>query len=210
MRTSNYLFLGVVFLAILVAGCAINRSLDDGAKPDFRLRGKIGVRTVGDPSGGAFSASFDWVQAGDAYRIELWGPFGQGRARLVGDGQRVAVTDARGHTVAGERPEMLMHREFGWSAPVQALRYWVRGNPAPGVALTGAEHDADGRLTRFEQHGWVVELSRWRQREAGVVPGKIVATGLARRITIIGKQWSLGRAANGGTVEDTEISYAPK
>ena len=186
-RISNYLFSGLL-LAFLVGGCRTLDPLDAGLDADFRLRGKIGVRGL-DDGGGAFSASFDWVQAGDAYRIELWGPFGQGRVRLVGDAWGVTITDARGRSVSEQTPEVLMERELGWSAPVDALRHWVRGSPAPGHAVTGSERVEGGRLARFEQRGWVVEFTRWRDHGVGELPGRIVATQPGRRVTVVSKEW---------------------
>ena len=186
MKTLNYLFLGI-FLAFLIAGCQTLGPLDAGLDADFRLRGKIGVRGA-DSSDGAFSASFDWVQAGDAYRIELWGPFGQGRVRLAGDPTGVTITDARGRTLS-DAPEALMEQELGWSAPVDALRHWVRGNPAPDHPATASEHGENGRLARFGQRGWIVELSRWRTDDADEVPGRVVATRNGRRVTVVCKEW---------------------
>ncbi len=186
-RISNYLFSGLV-LAILVVGCRTLDPLDAGLDADFRLRGKIGVRGL-DDGDGAFSASFDWVQADDAYRIELWGPFGQGRVRLAGDSSGVTITDAHGSSVSERAPEVLMERELGWSAPVDALRHWVRGSPAPGHAVTASERDEGGRLVRFEQRGWVVELARWREHGVGELPGRIVASQPGRRVTVVSKTW---------------------
>ena len=188
----NCLFSGLIF-AVLIAGCRTLTPLDAGLDADFRLRGKIGVRqmdgSAGANNGGAFSASFDWVQAGDAYRIELWGPFGQGRMRLAGDSRGVTITDARGRSVSEAAPEVLMERELGWSAPVDALRHWVRGSPAPGHAVSKPEREDDERLVRFEQRGWVVELSRWRNHDTGWLPGRVVATQSGRRVTVVCREW---------------------
>ena len=166
----------------------MTKPLGDDLDADFRLRGKIGVRGEAN-TGGAFSASFDWVQAGESYAIELWGPFGQGRTRLRGDGRSVTITDAHGATMAGEAPEVLMHQQLGWSAPVGVVRHWVLGRPDPGLRATGQHHDTEGRLERFEQLGWTVALSRWREGEPDPLPGKIVATSRGQRITIICKEW---------------------
>lgn len=184
--TLNHLFSGLI-LAVLIAGCRTLGPLDADLGADFRLRGKIGVRGVDGE--GAFSASFDWVQAGDAYRIELWGPFGHGRVRLAGNSRGVTITDARGRSVSEQAPEVLMERELGWSVPVRALRHWVRGSPAPGQAVTGSRKGEGERLTRFEQRGWVVKLSRWRDHGAGGLPGRIVATQPGRRVTVVCKEW---------------------
>ncbi len=181
---------------LLAAGCAATPpvehprpGLDDGPGPavaNFRMRGRIGVRGAGQ----GFSATFHWRQAGDDYEIELWGAFGQGRARVRGDAAQVTITDARGYTVRGSSAEALMAEQLGWSAPVAALRYWVRGRYAPAATVSRRRYDANGALAGFQQLGWAVELSRWRSSPAGPVPGKIAASQADRAIAIICKEWS--------------------
>ena len=170
-----------------LAGCATLPIPDDGLASDFRLRGKIGVR--GGPKSDGFSASFYWAQAGDSYVIELWGPLGQGRTRLRGDGDTLTITDARGTTLAGDVPETLMSEQLGWSAPVSVLGYWVRGRQAPGHPATSRERDAEGNLERFAQLGWTIELSRWRDWESVRLPGKVVAIREGRRVTVLCREW---------------------
>ena len=182
------LFLIVFLLPVLSTACTVLPPLGEGLAADFRLRGKIGVRDQ-SPTGGSFSASFDWIQAGNAFAIELWGPLGQGRTRLAGDDETMTVTDAHGTTLAGESPEALMQQHLGWSAPVKVLRYWIRGRVVPGSRANAVDRDAAGHLTAFKQLGWAVELSRWQQGAAGPVPGRIRATRDSRRITIVCKEW---------------------
>ena len=172
----------------MASACAVLPPLGEDLAADFRLRGKIGVRDP-SPTGGSFSASFDWIQAGDAFAIELWGPLGQGRTRLTGDAKTLTVTGPHGATAVGESPEALMQEHLGWSAPVDVLQYWVRGRLAPGQRAAALDRDADGRLTGFKQLGWAVELSRWQESAAGPLPGRIRATRHGRRITVVCKEW---------------------
>ena len=173
-----------------LCGCATLPALDDGLATDFRLRGKIGVR--GGTKNDGFAASFDWLQAGNRYVIELWGPLGQNRTRLQGDGSMLTITSASGSTLVGGSPETLMQQHLGWSAPVAALGHWVRGHPAPSYPATRLEHNADGHLERFTQLGWTVELSRWRDRASVLLPGKVVAVRDGRRVTVVCREWLVG------------------
>ncbi|MDE0419728.1 MAG: lipoprotein insertase outer membrane protein LolB [Gammaproteobacteria bacterium] len=167
--------------------------MDIGPDADFRLRGKIGVRYGNDVRRG-FSATFDWVQAGDGYVIELWGPLGQGRTRLTGDGGRLTVTDGSGSSLTDVDPEALMEAQLGWSAPVDVLRHWILGRPAPDHGVDASLRDADGNLARFEQLDWIVDLSRWRSTASRRLPGKVTATREHRRITVICHEWSFPSA----------------
>ncbi|MCY4015480.1 MAG: lipoprotein insertase outer membrane protein LolB [Gammaproteobacteria bacterium] len=177
--------LALLLAGVLVVGCTVGRPPEGVADADFRLRGKIAVRGPGD----AFSASFDWIQTGDAFDIELWGPLGQGRVHLRGDGARLTVTNARGTTTSGIGAEPLMASALGWSVPIAALPYWVRGRYDPRSVVSGEYRGADGTLAGFQQLGWVVEVSRWRESALGPVPARVVATQRERRIVIVCKEW---------------------
>lgn len=178
-------------VATVLSACAVAPPLGEHLSADFRLRGKIGIRDD-TGAGTAFSASFDWIQAKSTYAIELWGPLGQGRTRLNGDNDTLTVTDGRGVMVVGDTPEALMREHLGWSAPVNVLHHWIRGRPAPGYRAAVSDRDPAGRLTRFEQLGWIVELSRWQDSVTGFVPGRVRATRQGRRITIVCKEWLIG------------------
>ncbi len=189
MTARNSLFVNVFLALLAIAGCVVAKPvLESVPNADFRLRGKIGLHTRDE----AFSASFDWLQAGDSYRIEFWGPLGQGRARLLGNSREATVIDARGNIADGRSPEALMTQQLGWSAPVATLRHWVRGGYDPALAATERSYDADGTLSRFEQLGWVVELSRWQDSAVGRVPGRIVAKQGRRRLVVVCKEWLSG------------------
>lgn len=178
----------LLLIGVLIYGCTVARPPEDAQGADFRLRGKIAVRSPDD----AFSASFDWIQTGDAFDIELWGPLGQGRVRLRGDGTRLTVTDAKGATTSGISAEPFMASALGWSVPISALPYWVRGRYGPGGTVAAQHRAADGNLARFEQLGWTVEVSRWGESVLGPVPARVVAVQRERRIVIVCKEWLIG------------------
>ncbi len=156
---------------------------------DFRLRGKIAVRT----DQGAFSASFDWRQARRRYAIDLWGPLGQGHVRLRGEGSTLSVTDRHGETLHSANAIGLMEDALGWSVPITALRHWVRGRydpSTPARPATEENHAEDGQH-EFEQMGWSVRALRWRDTAIGPAPGKVIAVQNGRRIVLVCRAWSL-------------------
>ena len=172
---------------LFLASCAAPRQalLQDA---DFRLRGRVGVRS-GDA---AFSANFDWQQAGERYRIAFWGPLGQGRALIEGDDRSASLRDGAGSVVRGTDPGALLEQALGWTAPVSALQHWVRGRVDPGLPASAEQRDGGGDLAQFEQSGWTVRLSRWRQTAIGAAPGRVVAQAKADRytVTVVCKEWS--------------------
>ena len=171
---------------VLTSGCAVTGPVGSGRDVDFRLRGKIAVR--GDAV--AFSASFEWLQSAEDYDVALWGPLGQGRVRLHGDGKRLTIIDSRGRTATGRSAEAFAEAALGWSVPITALRYWVRGRYDPASPVAVERSAANGLPSGFEQFGWVVDVSRWRDSATGPVPGRIVVQRGAERILIVCKEWS--------------------
>ena len=154
---------------------------------DFRLRGKIAVRVDQE----AFSASFDWRQAGPRYEIELWGPLGQGRTRLSGDDSMLSIADGRGEMLRSTDAAALMEKNLGWAVPMASLRHWVRGGYDPAVPAANRSYAQDGHLRTFEQLGWAVYLQRWSDTAIGPAPGRIIATQAGRRIVVVCRDWSL-------------------
>ena len=165
------------------------RERDEGLAPRMK---KPSAEAHGERSRvRAFSTSFDWQQAGERFRIEFWGAFGQGRALLFGDGATASLRDARGNVTSGVDIDALMEQTLGWAVPVAALRHWVRGRVDPSLAAAAEQRDGEGNLARFEQSGWTIRLSRWRQTAIGAAPGRVVAERAGRVVTVICKEWRL-------------------
>lgn len=182
---SRYRLIGVVVAGLLVGGCASNQGapvLPVGEAAAFRLdvEGKLGVRH----DGGGFSANLSYQQVGDDYAIELWGPLGQGRTRILGNAGRVTVTDGSGAVIEGGDPEAVMQRQLGWSLPLAVLRYWAAGQPAPDAPIRAGGGDADSRF--FEQLGWRVDARRLTRQHQAMLPALVVleSDGLRARLAL--------------------------
>ena len=173
---------GTVCGALLAtAGCAALGPFEPAAADGFHARGRIALRDGKD----GFAANFDWRQQGERYRIDLWGPLGQGRLRVLGDDAALTMTDARGAVVDGDA----LRQQFGWSVPLAALRHWLLGRCQPALPPCERYQDPGGELAGFAQHGWRVRLSDWRQGPDAPLPGRIVATEGERRIAVAVREW---------------------
>ena len=191
---------GLVLAAlILVAGCATTREtveLPDidswaarneilGSLRDWAFRGRIAVK-AGDEG---FNGKFDWTQDGDAFSATVGGPLGVGRVRIAGDGRGVVLTDKDGVATRLEDAEQELRWRYGWTIPVDSLRYWALGIPDPGVPAS-TELDADGRLARLEQGDWTVVISRYREAGGEEMPRILTATSSDTRVRMVIDRWS--------------------
>ena len=170
MRLDPHLFQpavvrGTVLAFVLLTGCAVAPTTSPEATKAWTARqsalqnltqwnaaGRIGV--VNGPDG--WHAGFQWAQQDSGYRIDLIGPLGQGRIRVEGNEQAVRIQTADGQTQTAPDPDALLEQAVGARLPVTGLRYWIRGLPEPGPSPT-LQTDAEGRLTRLEQNGWIIE-----------------------------------------------------
>ncbi|MCK0743845.1 lipoprotein insertase outer membrane protein LolB [Chromohalobacter nigrandesensis] len=188
-----------LLLIVMLAGCASQAPGPDQARErgdwsaqaerlqaleSWSLAGKVGLRT----NEGSESANIDWQQRPDTYRILISGPFGAGRTLLKGAPGKVTLTNGEGSFEA-ETPEALMEQQLGWSLPISALDYWVRGLPTPD-ASERLEHDDLDFPQRLQQLGWTIEYRDWMRADDLWLPRRLVMTYGDLRATLVVNQWN--------------------
>mgnify|MGYP003585707067 FL=1 len=205
MRLDPHLFQpavvrGTVLAFVLLTGCAVAPTTSPEATKAWTARqsalqnltqwnaaGRIGV--VNGPDG--WHAGFQWAQQDSGYRIDLIGPLGQGRIRVEGNEQAVRIQTADGQTQTAPDPDALLEQAVGARLPVTGLRYWIRGLPEPGPSPT-LQTDAEGRLTRLEQNGWIIEYPAYAYAAplSLELPERIIARRQDLSVKLIIEDWS--------------------
>lgn len=188
-------------LAALLAGCASSPSLSPEAAAAWTARqatlaqrtawqadGRIGVVNGQD----GWHASFQWAQQASAYRIDLIGPLGQGRVLIEGGDDEVSLQTQDGQRQTAPDPDTLLTQSLGVSLPISGLRYWIRGLPQPGSTPV-LQTDAEGRLLRLEQNGWVIEYPAYAPSPLLNLdlPERIVARRQDLGVKLVIEQWQL-------------------
>jgi outer membrane lipoprotein LolB len=185
-------------LLALVAGCTTTRNAVDlpaigswqdrnavlGNVSDWQFRGRIAVK-AGDEG---FNGKFNWIQDGERFNATVGGPLGVGTVRIEGDGRTVTLTDKDGVKTRLEDAETELRWRYGWTIPVESLRYWALGIPdpaAPGVT----ELDEAGRLARLEQNDWIVLISRYQDGGGQSMPRILTATNRDTRVRMVIDRW---------------------
>nr|WP_298375389.1 lipoprotein insertase outer membrane protein LolB [uncultured Halomonas sp.] len=196
---------------VLLAGCAAQTPIPEAPRQSgdwsaqlerltsldrWRLAGKVGLRTADD----ATSANLDWQQAPFFYRMMISGPFGAGRSTLDGSPEGVTLTTPDGRFSA-RTPEQLMQQQLGWSLPISALDYWMRGLPAPNAPHEMQTDDRDFPR-ELRQSGWTIDYRDWAWAPAlngGLwLPQRLVMTFDDLRATLVVNQW---RPLDTGTLQ---------
>lgn len=116
-------------------------------------------------------ASLRWRQQEEAFDLLLRGPFGFGGVRITGTPERVEIDDGEERVVSHD-PVLDIYRRTGLLVPLQALRWWALGLPAPDVAAT-TRRDLSGYISEISQAGWTVSLADYQALDSLVFPHRI-------------------------------------
>ena len=123
-----------------------------------------------------------------ALRAPLRGPLGVGTVRIEGAGDSVQITGKDGVTTVLRDVEAELYYRYGWTIPVESLRYWVLGIPDPRVP-SQTEFDELDRVRHLRQRGWDVEVDRYREAGGQQMPARLVATSNETKVRIIIDRW---------------------
>jgi outer membrane lipoprotein LolB len=190
--------LALVAMLVGLAGC---RTLPPRpvAGPDAAARTAIAALTAWQATGrvavragnGGFSASFDWREAGGRGELGVRGPFGAGAVRISRSDERIRIESGGAPPLDVAAPFEALEPELvarlGFPLPLDPLRYWVLGVPAPGLPADGAGSD-------FRQDGWQVSVSDFVPvaGSPGPLPARLTLTRDATRIRVVVDRWRVG------------------
>lgn len=141
----------------------------------------------------AWQLDMNWSQKGEAYLVELSGPFGAGKVRLAGNDQGVLLTDSDNQQYRAESAEQLLYQQTGVTVPVEGLRYWIVGLAGP-TQKQSPQLDGQGRLAYLENANWQVKFRGYSQVNGLELPRKIFIARPDREIDVrlVVDSWKLG------------------
>ncbi|WP_404419843.1 lipoprotein insertase outer membrane protein LolB [Marinospirillum sp.] len=185
----DYRYLAAVLLLVLLfSGCASQplpppepQELQANAELwNWQAQGRLAIKDGEE----RHSANLDWQQQGFSYQLMIFGPMGQGTARLDGQPFRVTLTTSDGQTLEASSPESLIRQGLGWEFPLSNLIYWVRGLPAPGQHLL-----VDSR--NLIQGRWEVEWRRFTEVDGYSLPSLLIARHGDLKLRLAINSWQL-------------------
>ncbi|GAB3681632.1 lipoprotein insertase outer membrane protein LolB [Salinisphaera aquimarina] len=191
-----------LLLASLLSGCAIIRKpaesepgvanatawLDHKRELEdvdvWSLQGRV---ATGQLLG--WTGNLSWRQKQDHFDVRLSGPLGAGGFRAEGALDDVVVIQTRDRRMVTEDPDALVEQTLGWTFPLEPLRYWARGLPAPGN-YRSISVDAQGHLVALDQQGWELSFPAYEQPQgAPALPKRIVLDNGDTRIRLVVDRW---------------------
>lgn len=132
----------LLLLTLLLVGCASTPTAPQGTRT---MHGIFGVVDLDDSQSGHFT----WIQNGNDFTLELYGPLGLGAAELVGENGQYTLKTSDGKTYEADSAEGLLDNVLGWSMPVSGFPYWLWGQPEPGVPYLQSDNI-------LNQEGWQI------------------------------------------------------
>lgn len=188
----------VIGLILLANGCARQplSPVEDferyqrrlAAIDHWELRGKMNLRAPGDSQ----TVRIRWDNQGDNYAIRLSGALGMGATWIRGNEQKVRLEQSGEEPVVAVSAEDLVYNQLGREIPINELRYWLRGLPAPSPRPKQTRFAPEGVLAYLEQSGWSLKFSDHHLVGSWNLPGKILASRDDLKLTLLVSEWSLG------------------
>jgi outer membrane lipoprotein LolB len=154
----------------------------------WQASGRVAVRTGND----GFSASFDWRELAGRGELGVRGPFGSGAVRIARSDERIVIEQGGTPPLEVAAPFTALEPELvarlGFPLPLDRLRYWVLGVPAPGRPV-------DGTGSEFRQDGWQVAVAEFVAVAGapGPLPARLTLSRDSTRIRVVVDRWLIGR-----------------
>jgi len=184
-------------MTALIAGCATPRSallpeIDSWATrmavlaglDEWEFSGRIAVKTEAE----GFNGKLRWTQDEDRFSATVSGPLSIGKVRIEGDDRSAVMTDKDGVRTELEDAELELRYRYGWTIPIESLRFWALGIPDPS-APAETELNASGQLQSLRQRDWSVSISRYDDGGGQLMPKMLTAENSDTRVRLVIDHW---------------------
>src|SRR4051812_25242673 len=150
----------------------------------YTLAGKVAVAANGQ----GFSAALRYEQQPRRADLALDGPLGIGGMRIVLAEKQLAVTNSRGEALDGEAARAELERRLGFDLPLDELRWWLLGLPAPGASELDTAPDT-GEIRGFVQDGWHVAINTRAPALGFALPQRLTVDRGGARLKLFVEHW---------------------
>jgi outer membrane lipoprotein LolB len=164
----------------------LSRAKKIAAIPEWGFVGRISLDD-GDRGG---SGRLQWEVRHDSSELDFHGAMGRGAWHLQISPEAAVLKEANGAEQTAAGINELMQDRMGWSIPVDALQWWVRGLAAPG-AIEDEIFDPEGRLLSLDQFGWSVDFSRYDSMAGVALPIRLDARRDNYRVKLAVSRWQM-------------------
>lgn len=152
----------------------------------WAFSGRVAVQAAED----SWNARVRWSQRGELFEIAFLTPFGGQVAELRGSENKVVLTRPDEPPTEAADAAAVLESALGWPAPVNGLRYWLRGLPRPDAG--GAPVlDRRGRMIGAAQDDWEIRIERYDEVDGTMLPEKLTLSRSQLRIRLVIDEWRI-------------------
>ena len=192
---------GLLLLLLVLNACTgvVVKEPDPAAKEAYQNRAEIlagipswslvGRISLDDGEQGG-SGKLQWLVEPGNSELDFHGAMGRGAWHLQFGPEGAVLREANGDEQTAPGVSALIQDRMGWSIPVDALQWWVRGLTAPG-SIENEKFDHDGLLVSLDQFGWNVEFSRYQSTGGMELPAKLNARRENYRVKLSISRWRM-------------------
>ena len=153
----------------------------------WQMDSRIFIQTKDD----GFSSTIRWIQEGSSYQLRFSAPFNQGIYHMTGNPETVSILLPDNTEQSAKDPETLMKKALGFKLPVSGLSYWLRGLPYPDDPDRDIILDSNERLSKLEQAGWDIKISKYIHKDGYYLPTKLTMENKHLKMKMAVGQWIL-------------------
>lgn len=152
----------------------------------WAFKGRLAVNDGED--GG--SGHINWQKHRQTTSMNFHGALGRGAWQLNSDENGAVLEWVDGEVHRADTVGELIEQRLGWTFPVDALAWWVRGLAAPGD-WDLRQLDEHGNLEKLSQQGWNIEYGRYRDAGSISMPMKLTARRQSYTVKFAIQDWDL-------------------
>jgi outer membrane lipoprotein LolB len=149
----------------------------------YLLSGRVAVAA----SGQGFTAGMRYAQQPKRADLALDGPLGIGGLRIGLAGADIEVTNSRGQKLDGPAAREEIETRLGFELPLDELRWWLLGLPAPGKS--DVETAPGGEIRGFVQNGWHVAIDSRAPALGFSLPRRLTAERGGTKMKLLVEKW---------------------
>jgi outer membrane lipoprotein LolB len=151
----------------------------------YNLTGRVAVAANGQ----GFTASLRYEQQPAQSSLALDGPLGIGGLRVALAGEDLRIETSRGEKLDGLAAREELERRLGFPLPLDEMRWWLLGLPAPGSEPTARYDIVTNEMTRFVQDGWSVTIEKRMPALGFALPQRLTAEREGARMKLVVERW---------------------
>ena len=106
---------------------------------------------------------------------------------MLAAGDQLEIETSRGDKLDGAEARAELERRLGFELPLEQLRWWLLGVPAPGESSVNAADT--GEIRDFTQSGWRVSINSRAPGMGFSLPQRLTAERGGARLKLLVERW---------------------